>query len=120
MKVRLKRHPPRLTEAEPKLSPEKEYHVIGIEADDFRIVDDEGDPVLFDARLFEIVDPTESDEWMTEFGEAGERYARPAELQRYIFEDFHDGIPEAVTAVRKYLRKIGIRTRRAPVARRRG
>ena len=73
------------------------YVVIGIEADDLRILNDQGRPYLYPARLFEIVDSREPDDWVTEFGEDGERYAYPSLLNAPgFFEDFFDTKPRAV------------------------
>lgn len=81
----------------PDLTPSQLYVVIGIEADDLRILNDQGRPYLYPARLFEIVDPHEPDDWVTEFGEAGERYAYPPLLNSCgFFEDFFDAQKEAV------------------------
>ncbi len=71
--------------------------VIGIEADDLRILNDEGRPFLYPARIFRIADPREPDDWVSETGEDGERYACPAPLNRTgFFEDFFDGDTQAV------------------------
>jgi hypothetical protein len=71
--------------------------VIGIEADDFRILNDKGRPYLYPNNLFEVVDPREPDDWITEFGEEGERYAYPSPLNEVgFFEDFFDDKPETV------------------------
>jgi hypothetical protein len=40
----------------PDLSPGEPYFVIGIEADDFRLLNDYGKPYLYPSHLFEIVD----------------------------------------------------------------
>jgi hypothetical protein len=70
----------------------REYTVIGIGADDYRIVDDGGDPYLFDAQCFVVTDPTEPDFWCCDVGEDGERYCYPEEFgQPGFFEDYFDG-----------------------------
>jgi hypothetical protein len=76
----------------------QQYVVIGIEADEFRILNDHGRPYLYPSHLFKVVDPHEPDDWITEFGEEGERYAYPLPLNGCgFFEDFFDDKPEAVT-----------------------
>ena len=52
MIVRLKEKNPDF----PDLTPEQPYFVIGIEADDYRILNDQGKPYLYPADLFETVD----------------------------------------------------------------
>ena len=94
----------------PRLSRDKQYLVLEIEADDFRVVDDDDDPVLYEPDLFDVIDATEPSDWVSEYGEDGERYAEPEELvkyDRYVWEKYHDGVPEAIQAVQAYLRKVG-------------
>ena len=79
------------------LTPDRPYVVIGIEADDLRILNDEGRPFLYAARLFRIVDRREPDDWVNETGDDGERYAYPSALNSAgFFEDFFDGNRQAV------------------------
>jgi hypothetical protein len=49
--------------------------VIGIEADQFRILNDAGRPFLYPPRLFSVLDDREPSDWITEIGDAGERYS---------------------------------------------
>ena len=82
----------------PDLTPDQPYLVLGIEADDFRILNDLGRPYLYPRALFRIVDAREPEDWVSEVGEDDERYAYPPQLNDAgFFEDFFDGIPEAVT-----------------------
>lgn len=70
----------------------REYEVIGIEADDLRLINDKKEPVLYDACCFEITDPAEPGFWNSYFDDEGERYAYPREWNaRGYFEDWHDG-----------------------------
>ena len=81
----------------PDLTPGQGYAVIGIEADDFRLINDRGQPYLYPHQLFEIIDPHEPEDWVTEVGEDGERYAYPPPLHTCgFFEDFFDAKREAV------------------------
>ena len=73
------------------------YAVLGIEADDFRLLNDRGHPYLYPSQLFEVVDPREPEDWITERGEDGERYAYPPPLNACgFFEDFFDAKKMAV------------------------
>ena len=82
------------------------YQVIGLEADEYRIINDEGQPYLYPSDIFIIVDPAEPDDWLTEYGDDGERYAYPPELGRVgFFEDYFDHDPEAMAVFRQYLAK---------------
>jgi hypothetical protein len=81
----------------PDLTPSQSYVVLGIEADDFRIVNDQGRPYLYPSRLFEIINHREPADWVTEYGDDGERYAYPPSLNTCgFFEDFFDAKKDAV------------------------
>ncbi len=74
------------------------YVVIGIEADDLRILNDQGRPFLYPAELFDVVDANVPEDWSIEFGQDGERYSYPPSLNRIgFFEDFFENKREAVT-----------------------
>lgn len=74
------------------------YSVIGIEANSYRILNDHGKPYLFEAELFDVIDPHEPEDWVTEVGTEGERYAYPAALNRPgFFEDFFEGDVQTVS-----------------------
>lgn len=89
------------------LTPGNVYRVIGIEADQLRIFDDLGDPVLFVPQAFDVVDPTEPSDWMSTHGDDGERYAYPVELaEPGFFEDWHDGDVRARSWLAGYVREI--------------
>ncbi|MEX2524048.1 MAG: hypothetical protein WD750_03755 [Gammaproteobacteria bacterium] len=82
----------------PELSEGQPYFVIGIEADDYRILNDAGKPYLYPADLFDIVDSTEPEDWITEYGDDGERYSYPQPLNSIgFFEDFFDQKPEQIS-----------------------
>lgn len=73
------------------------YVVIGIEADELRILNDAGRPFLYPPGLFSVVDPEEPVDWITELGDDGERYSYPASLNKAgFFEDFFDQKAKAV------------------------
>ncbi|HYX23237.1 MAG TPA: hypothetical protein VFC23_03720 [Thermoanaerobaculia bacterium] len=81
----------------PDLTPGQPYVVLGIEASDLRILNDQGRPYLYPGEIFTVVDPREPDDWVNEFGEDNERYAYPPPLNDCgFFEDYFDGKPEAV------------------------
>lgn len=74
------------------------YVVIGIEADHLRILNDAGRPFLYPPNLFSLVDASEPVDWVTEFGDDGERYSYPTPLNKSgFFEDFFDEKAKAVT-----------------------
>ncbi len=81
----------------PDLTAGQTYVVIGIEADDLRLLNDRGRPFLYPADLFDAIDRREPADWMTEYGEDGERYSYPRPLNGPgFFEDFFDAEVNAV------------------------
>ena len=55
---------------------------------------------LYPARLFEVADSRRPADWITGFGEEGERYAYPPPLNACgFFEDFFDDEEEAVATL---------------------
>ena len=81
----------------PDLTPNQPYVVIGIEADDLRLLNDHGCPYLYSLDLFEVIDGREPNDWKTEIGDDGERYAYPVPLNTAgFFEDFFDDDEQTV------------------------
>lgn len=81
----------------PDLSTQQPYCVIGIEADDYRILNDHGRPYLYPANLFTVIETSEPADWITEYGDAGERYAYPQALNAAgFFEDYFEGKSKAI------------------------
>jgi hypothetical protein len=73
------------------------YDVIGIEADELRIINDAGRPFLYPPDLFSLLDAREPADSDTEFGEDGERYSYPPPLNEPgLFEDFFHQKAKAV------------------------
>jgi len=88
MIVRLKQFHPDY----PDLTPNQPDAVIGIEADDFRILNDRGQSFLYPHTLFESIDSQVPIDWIKVYGEDGEQYAYPLELNEVgFFEDYFDG-----------------------------
>ena len=82
----------------------REYEVLGIECDSYRLLTDRGEPVLFDPVCFEVTDPTEPSNWVSVV-EDGARYAYPPPWgQPEFFEDWHDGVPAVRAAFSEQLR----------------
>ena len=60
-------------------------------------MNDAGRPYLYPRNLFRVLDAREPNDWITQYGEDGERYAYPAALNLPgFFEDFFDNKPKAV------------------------
>jgi hypothetical protein len=100
MTVRLKKSVSRY----PDLTVGNLYRVIGIEADDHRIMNDDGRPYLYPPNLFAVVDAHEPKNWQSTFGPEGERYAYPPELaRRGFFEDYFEGDRRVMATLHAYL-----------------
>jgi hypothetical protein len=85
------------------LTPGRSYEVLGIEGDWLRLLDDRGEPVLFDPACFRVIDPVEPSCWVSSV-EEGQRYAYPPEWNMPgFFEDWHDGDPEVRRRFRQQL-----------------
>jgi hypothetical protein len=81
----------------PDLTPDQPYVVLGVEADDFRLLNDQGRPYLYPYQIFTVVDAREPADWIAVLGEDNERYAYPPLLNASgFFEDFFEGDPDAV------------------------
>jgi hypothetical protein len=75
-----------------------QYFVIGIEAGDYRILNDFGKPYLYPSNLFDVVDSKEPEIWVNEYGTDGERYSYPPVLNEAgFFEDYFEGKESAVS-----------------------
>ena len=73
------------------------YVVIGIEGDDYRVLNDTGRPYLYPPSIFRVSDRSEPGDWVVETGDEGERYAYPKALNAPgFFEDYFEGRPRAV------------------------
>jgi hypothetical protein len=73
------------------------YVVIGIEADEFRILNNTGRPFLYPPSIFAVIDRREPSDWITEIGDDGERYSYPPPLNHPgFFEDFFEQKTKAV------------------------
>lgn len=82
----------------PDLSEDQPYFVIGIEADDYRILNDAGKPYLYPPEIFEVLDSRQPPDWVTEFGDEGEQYSYPPPLNEAgFFEDFFEHKPEQMS-----------------------
>jgi len=102
MRVRLKKPTRRYTE----FTFGNVYRVIGIEADDYRIMNDDGQPYLYPAKLFELIDRHQPESWIKRYGEDGEMYAYPHELSRPgFFEDWFEHKRSALATLELTLRR---------------
>ena len=72
------------------------YDVVGIDRKNFRLIDDNDEPFLYPKALFEIVDPSIPDGWITETLD-DEYYVDPPEFaEPGFYEDYFDRVEAAV------------------------
>jgi hypothetical protein len=83
------------------------YDVIGIEGDELRIINNAGRPYLYPPGLFSLVDAREPTDWVTEFGDDGERYSYPPQLNKAGF--FEDSFDQKAKAVATFWRVVNHR-----------
>lgn len=86
-----------------RLSLRAPYEVIGIEAGWFRIIDDDGMPVLFDPALFKVVDQTRPIHWVSRVRDGAEYAYAPQIGKPGFFEDIHEGDPQARRIFHRYV-----------------
>jgi hypothetical protein len=69
----------------------REYEVIGLSTGYVRLVNDDGEPVLYERGCFEVIDPAEPAFWVSEV-DAGCRFANPPGWGvPGFYEAWHDG-----------------------------
>jgi hypothetical protein len=90
----------------PSLTIGKTYTVVGISDTWLRLIDDYGEPVLFEPDVFDVIDDSIPDTWIFEyFTEDGETYfhADPSGLhERGFYEDYFDGHAYAIKRFKAY------------------
>lgn len=73
-----------------------DYLVVQISDISYRLVNDGGDPVLYDKDWFVVVDDRLPDGWVRDEYPDGEYFIGPPETEsRGFWERWHDGDPEA-------------------------
>lgn len=90
----------------PHLSPDKEYWVVGIDDQHYRVVNDISEPVLYPKSLFIVVDPGYPESWEKQEFEDGEYYIDPPEFSKPgFYEDYFDGVLECKKSFEEFLIK---------------
>ena len=94
----------------PHLTPQKQYWVIGIDDENYRIVNDSYEPVLYPKVLFEVIDPSYPDSWIKEEFDDGEYFIDPPEFaENGFYEKLFDGDDESQKKYASYLKIHGIK-----------
>ncbi|NVB85397.1 MAG: hypothetical protein HOV81_43940 [Kofleriaceae bacterium] len=89
----------------PTLGPGHEYFVISLSSEDYRIISEAGDPILFPRALFDVLSEYVPSDWVREDYEDVFRSGPPAIEKPGFFEDFHgsDGDHEATARCERIL-----------------
>lgn len=101
------------------LTPAKEYTVVGVSNDSYRVIDDAGEPILYAKCLFEVIDRSIPAGWSLWEYEDGEYHLEPAALNKPgFYERYFDHVEEARQLFDDTIRQMGI-TRYQPLGGRR-
>lgn len=85
----------------------KRYVVLSLSWEDYRILNDNGEPLLFPKEEFDVVDAAVGEDWVRDEGDDGDWYLNPPEASgTFIFEDWHDDDPAARQAVCELARRL--------------
>ncbi len=83
------------------------YTVIGLDHDSFRVLNDNGEPIIYAKEMFDVIDSDVPSDWVWERYTDDEYYANPPELSvRGFYEDLFDRNPKAQAIFEKYLQRI--------------
>ena len=89
------------------ISNNKKYKVISIEYDYYRIFNDLGEPSLYPAYFFDILDNSIESNWVIDKDKKDIVFFGPKELSgKYFFEDFFDGDKTTNSILLEYITKI--------------
>ena len=91
------------------LTPGKQYVVIGLDHESYRILDDKGEPILFPRDGFRVADDAIPEDWTWDRYSDDEYYAGPKELQLPgFYEDYFEGKREARKKFAEFLQRAGL------------
>ena len=72
------------------------YDVVGLDSENFRVIDDDDEPFLYPKASFEIVDPAIPEDWVTETVDDDYFVDPPECAGRGFYEAYFDGVEAAV------------------------
>ncbi|MBI9016446.1 MAG: hypothetical protein JEZ07_04205 [Phycisphaerae bacterium] len=97
----------KITQPKFHLTLEETYIVVGIDQDCLRIVNDNGNPVLYPSFLFDIIDDKIPDDWIVSIEEDGKMYCDPPCLSgRDFYVDWFNGVLEARSIFDEFYREL--------------
>ena len=105
MKVIYKRKPADGTI--PRLIFGREYLVVGLDDENYRVVDEDSEPILYARECFDVTDASIPPDWVRDEGRAGDYYIDPPECaKRGFYEAYFDDKPEAVATFNRVLARL--------------
>jgi hypothetical protein len=90
------------------VTPLESYYVIGVTQEEFRVIDDHGEPILYPKALFEVLDTTLPSNWQfCEYADGGYHLEPISTGRAGFYEDFFcsDGDRSAQADARRILRE---------------
>ena len=92
------------------------YPVLGIDDENYRVVNDLLEPVLYGKDIFDVVESTVPGDWINRKYEDGEYHFYPPDFSEVgFFEDYFDGFAPAIEKYNRYLKLNGLeRLKRNP------
>ncbi|MDQ9010527.1 hypothetical protein RFI36_13020 [Acinetobacter gerneri] len=110
LKVKKNAHEQKYSESmHPEIQIGNEYEVIGIDSKYFRIICDDGEPVLYEKEIFDIIDPTIPNNWVKVGGEDEYALSPPELSTKYFFEEYFDGKKNVIQIFEKYVNSMSIK-----------
>ncbi len=89
----------------PGLRENKVYDVIGLDDENFRVIDEKGEPILYPKYLFVVIDDFVPSRWIKREYSDGEYFIDPPELsKRGFYEDYFDHKEYAIKLFEAVLR----------------
>jgi len=94
---------------QPNLSSNKIYFVVGLDDQNYRLIDDINEPILYRKELFEVIDESIPSNWVRVDYDDGEYYIDPPELSvTGFYEDYFDGNAVAIKKFNRYMKLNGL------------
>jgi hypothetical protein len=91
-----------------RLSCERTYYVIGLDNKYYRILNDCGEPILYEKSNFVILDNVVPSDWKWTRYDEGDYYADPPGLDSPgFYENYFDGDPVAKETFQKFIQSVG-------------
>lgn len=91
------------------ITPSELYYVIGVDEEDYRVIDDQGEPILYPKALFDVLDATLPPGWQFREYADGEYHLEPISTGRSgFYDDFFcsDGDRKAQAEAYRVLRDV--------------